>query len=78
MPQREVANVMKISRSYISRIEKRAIEELGMQKPDNSQIVYVDVRKENFVKVAGENKVAAASSSQIIKGFFKSIWEYFN
>ena len=28
LPQREVANVMKISRSYISRIEKRAIEKL--------------------------------------------------
>ncbi len=28
LPQREVANVLKISRSYISRIEKRAIERL--------------------------------------------------
>ena len=28
LPQREVANVMKISRSYISRIEKHAIEKL--------------------------------------------------
>ncbi len=28
LPQREVANVMKISRSYISRIEKRAVERL--------------------------------------------------
>ena len=70
---------IKINQSLdMKNIEKRAIEELGMQKPDNSQIVYVDVRKENFVKVAGENKVAAASSSQGIKGFFKSIWEYFN
>ena len=31
LPQREVANVMKISRSYISRIEKRAIEKLRMR-----------------------------------------------
>lgn len=70
---------IKINQSLdMKNIEKRAIEELGMQKPDNSQIVYVDVRKENFVKVAGENKVAAASYSQGIKGFFKSIWEYFN
>ena len=30
LPQREVANVMKISRSYISRIEKRAIEKLRL------------------------------------------------
>ena len=30
LPQREVANVLKISRSYISRIEKRAIEKLRM------------------------------------------------
>ena len=28
LPQREVANLLKISRSYISRIEKRAIERL--------------------------------------------------
>jgi len=28
LPQREVASVMKISRSYISRIEKRAVERL--------------------------------------------------
>ena len=28
LPQREVANVLKISRSYISRIEKRAVEKL--------------------------------------------------
>ena len=31
LPQREVANVLKISRSYISRIEKRAIEKLKMR-----------------------------------------------
>ncbi len=30
LPQREVANVLKISRSYISRIEKRAIEKLRL------------------------------------------------
>jgi len=28
LPQREVANILKISRSYISRIEKHAIEKL--------------------------------------------------
>ena len=31
LPQREVANVMKISRSYISRIEKHAIEKLRLK-----------------------------------------------
>ncbi len=31
LPQREVANVLKISRSYISRIEKRAIEKLRLR-----------------------------------------------
>ena len=31
LPQREVANVLKISRSYISRIEKRAIEKLRVR-----------------------------------------------
>ena len=31
LPQREVANALKISRSYISRIEKRAIEKLRLR-----------------------------------------------
>ena len=31
LPQREVANVLKISRSYISRIEKHAIEKLRLR-----------------------------------------------
>ena len=31
LPQREVANVLKISRSYISRIEKHAVEKLRMR-----------------------------------------------
>ena len=31
LPQREVAKVLKISRSYISRIEKHAIEKLRMR-----------------------------------------------
>ena len=28
MPQREVANVLDISRSYVSRIEKKAVEKM--------------------------------------------------
>jgi RNA polymerase sporulation-specific sigma factor len=31
LPQREVANILKISRSYISRIEKKAIEKLRIE-----------------------------------------------
>lgn len=70
---------IKINQSLdMKNIEKRAIEELGMQKPDNTQIVYVDVRKENFVKAAGEIKPEVRASSKGANGFFKSIWEYFN
>ena len=70
---------IKINQSLdLKHIEKRAIEELGMQKPDNTQIVYVDVRKENHVEVAGENKTKTTSASRGVKGFFLSIWEYFN
>ena len=55
---------IKINQSLdMKNIEKRAIEELGMQKPDNTQIVYVDVRKENYVAVAGEVKTKASSST---------------
>lgn len=59
-------------------IEKRAIEELGMQKPDNSQIVYVDVRKENHVEAVGDNKPKSGRNENSVKRFFKGIWEYFN
>ena len=59
-------------------IEKRAIEELGMQKPDNSQIVYVDVRKENHVEAAGDNKPKSGRNENSVKRFFMAIWEYFN
>ena len=36
MPQREVARRLKISRSYVSRIEKRALEKLreGLSRED--------------------------------------------
>ena len=67
---------IKINQSLdMKNIEKRAIEELGMQKPDNTQIVYVDVRKENFVKAAGETKPEVMDSSKGANGFFKSIWD---
>ncbi len=37
LPQREIAQLMGISRSYVSRIEKRAIEKLnrGLERPNN-------------------------------------------
>ncbi len=59
-------------------IEKKAVDKLGMQKPDNSQIVYVDVRKENKVEVYGSASVADSGIVNTVKAMFTNIWEYFN
>ncbi len=59
-------------------IEKRAINELGMQKPDNSQIIYVDVRKDNNIEVASNKGEDSVSLVDGIKNVFVNIQEYFN
>ena len=59
-------------------IEKKAIEKLGMQKPDNSQIVYVDVKKANSVFVAGDNVQKTNKFADCIKCWCSNIWEYFS
>ena len=57
-------------------IEKKAVEELGMQKPDNSQIIYVDVKKPNHVEVnAGGRKTNVFANG--VKFIFNGIVEYF-
>lgn len=58
-------------------IEKRAKEELGMQKPENSQIIYIDVKKPNETKVMTPGKDKSGFSAKI-KNVFEGIEEYFN
>ncbi len=58
-------------------IEKRAIEELGMQKPDNSQIVYINVKKgthSQTVNPKGEKK----NVFSLLKSAVGSLQEYFS
>ena len=57
-------------------IEKKAIEELGMQKPDNSQIVYVGVKQTSYSEVADEPSVGAETVSAV-KNVVDSFVEYF-
>ena len=52
LPQREVAAIMKISRSYISRIEKRAIERLRSRL--KTEDFLIDVTLKRFFRVAGD------------------------
>lgn len=55
-------------------IEKRAIEKLGMQKPDNSQIVYIDVKKgmrSEAVTAKKEPSAVLASFKKLIGGIGK-------
>lgn len=56
-------------------IEEKAVSELGMQRPDNSQIVYVNVKRDTYTEVSDEKPGVhlAASLKEVIKG----IMEYF-
>ncbi len=57
-------------------VEEKAISELGMQRPDNSQIVYVNVKQDTYTEVSddstGGTKILAS-----IKDALKGILEYF-
>lgn len=60
-------------------IEKKAVEKLGMQKPDNGQIIYVDVKKANSTEVKGETtKEESKTLLMGIKTALNNIEEYFN
>ena len=58
-------------------VEKRAIEELGMQKPENRQIVYIDVKKADTSGVV-ETKKETSGFVKGLKGFISDVVEYFN
>ena len=68
---------MEISQKLdLKHIEERAINELGMQKPDNSQIVYVGVKQTSYSEVADEPSVGAEAVSAV-KNVVDSFVEYF-
>ena len=50
-------------------IEKKAVEKLGMQKPDNSQIVYINVKKGTH----SESLTAAPAKKGLFVGIKKSL-----
>lgn len=58
-------------------IEKKAIEKLGMQKPDNNQIIYIDVKKGSYSQAVNP-KGDTSSFMMGIKEFLISIKEYFS
>ena len=49
-----------------------------MQKPDNSQIVYVNVKKENSEVVVNAAPAEEDSLWDSVKGWFSDVWEYFS
>ena len=59
-------------------IEKRAIEELGMQKPDNSQIVYVNVKKGTHSEAINPDGESSEGALSGVKKVLLSIKEYFS
>ena len=52
------------------------LNELGMQKPDNSQIVYVGVKQASYTEVESENSVGKAVI-ETVKNATNSFVEYF-
>ena len=60
----------------LNSVEQSAKERLGMQKPDNSQKVYVNLEKKDYIQSATEEVVIEDNSSwfqKLISGFTKSI-----
>lgn len=60
----------------LNNVEKSAKEKLGMQKPTNSQKVYVSLPKKDYIRPATEEVVVEEEKSwfeKLIKGFTKSI-----
>lgn len=56
----------------LNNIEKIAIEQLGMQKQTNSQTIYAELDKEDYIEASTEE------IQQESKGFFSRILEIFN
>ena len=59
-------------------IEKKAIEKLGMQKPDNSQIVYINVKKGTHSEAINPNAASSKKTFSSVKKVLLSIKEYFS
>ena len=60
----------------MSVIEEKAINELGMQRPDNSQIVYVNVKQDTYTEISDK----ASNKEKIlklVKNTVEGIAEYF-
>ncbi len=70
---------MEISRKVdVKVIEKKAVDELGMQKPDNSQIIYVNVKKDNSEEIVKDEQSEEGGVWDSVKGWFADVWEYFS
>lgn len=57
-------------------IEERAVNDLGMQRPDNSQIIYVDVKQNSYSEVAHTSD-AGKTVLNSLKDVFGTVLEYF-
>ena len=57
-------------------IEERAINELGMQRPENNQIVYVDIKQNSYSETA-DKKTVSKGILATVKGALDNVLEYF-
>ena len=59
-------------------IEKKAVEKLGMQKPNNSQIVYINVKKGTYSEAVNSGAASSDGALSGVKKVLMSIKEYFS
>ena len=61
----------------MKRIEEKAINELGMQRPENNQIVYVNVKQDSYTETEEPSKTAKGAM-RFVKEALHSVVEYFS
>ncbi|MEG0072903.1 MAG: hypothetical protein RR922_00980 [Clostridia bacterium] len=63
-----IANLEVESKYNVALVEDYAKQKLGMQKPEKSQIIYIDTRKKDYVEKVNSNKL-----TKKINEFFTNI-----
>ena len=61
----------------LKKVEETATTELGMQRPEKHQIVYVDMQNSDYTEGA-ESANDGSGFFAVITGAWEKLWEYFN
>lgn len=61
----------------LKRVEEIATGELGMQRPEKHQIVYVDMHSTDYIETANDANDGSGFFA-VISGAWEKLWEYFS